>query len=587
MKYSESKNLKTLKTVFKDTQKIYEGKEKTALITYVQKQHNVFESDKKLGDGGVHHYIISPISPESYEKLSPAQKKIMENESIQWCKNSFDRYGFIGSLEYNDQKSDVKYSNGFKNVKEGFHLHLAVNTKYKIRGASDLHSLREGLSHHLSNSIGGDMRAILGVKNKDETESYRRETISKKQKQNAFESLKNSPEFIENNQSIQQLNNELSKVFDELGVQHTLKNDLMTMNKHERHNILSKKVELKGEIDGVRTEIKGHQNEIRFIDKFIKSEQTKITDVEGLFQSEYKELRAFYSKKMLGLGFWVQGEHQWFKKIKSDQLKNKEINTSEFLSQVAQNKSYWEYVKSNERKRHQFILRQRRKDFKARLFEMGEIITNIQRDRLSVVAIATMDKKKLENKLARYDEIGTKYQSHYEVFIKRIDQIQKEVQSLRAKKLTLVQSKIQKQQQKQSLIEKILSFDAGVGGKGFESLAQRMEKKYTVKITKGGTQSDSIDIKNKSIHIKKPKNYGAFAHLLRGVMKITQFSESSILNSLKTNKLFGVVKESVFAQFPQFKATLQQTKTLEDFIVIFDKLKEVHRKREEDYSPSL
>lgn len=587
MKYSESKNLKTLKTVFKDTQKIYEGKEKTALINYVQKQHNIFESDKKLGDGGVHHYIVSPISPESYEKLSPAQKKIMENESIQWCKNSFERYGFIGSLEYNDQKSDVKYSNGFKNIKEGFHLHLAVSDKYKIRGASDLHSLREGLSHHLSNSIGGDMRVILGVKNKEETESHRRETISKKQKQNAIENFKNSPEFLENNQAIQQLNNELSKVFDELGVQHTLKNDLMTMNKHERHNILSKKTELKGEIDGVRIEIKGHQNEIRFIDKFIKSEQTKITDVEGLFQSEYKELRAFYSKKMLGLGFWVQGEHQWFKKIKSDQLKNKEISTSEFLSQVAQNKSYWEYVKNNERKRQQFILRQRRKDFKARLFEMGEIITNIQRDRLSVVAIATMDKKKLENKLARYDEIGAKYQSHYEVFIKRIDQIQNEIQILRAKKLTLAQSKIHKQQQKQSLIEKILRFDAGVGGRGFEALAQGMEKKYTVKITKGGTQPDSIDINNKSIHIKNPKNNGAFAHLLRGVMKITQFSESSILNSLKTTKLFGVVKESVFAQFPQFKATIQQTKTLEDFIVIFDKLKEVHRKREEDYSPSL
>jgi hypothetical protein len=114
-----------------------------------------------------------------------------------------------------------------------------------------------------------------------------------------------------------------------------------------------------------------------------------------------------------------------------------------------------------------------------------------------------------------------------------------------------------------------------------------MEKKYSVKISKGGSESDSIDIKNKSIHIQKPKKESAFAHLLRGIVKITQLSETSIINSLKTNKLFTVVRNSVYSQFPQFKASLEQTQSLEDFIVIFGKLKEVHKKREEDYSPSL
>lgn len=587
MRYSESKNLKLLNSVFKDTQKIYEGKQKTALINYVQKQYNVFESDKKLSDGGVHHYIISPLSPESYEKLTPEQKKIMENESIQWSKNTFEKFGFIGALEYNSDKSDKEYSNGFKNVKQGFHLHLAVSDRYKIGNASHFLSLRENLAHHLSNSINGDMRTILGVKNKEEMEQHRREGISRTQKKNALENLKNSPEFIENDKAIKELNGELSEVFNTLGVKHTLKNDLITMNKHERSNILSKKNELKDEIGSLQKDIKNRRSEMKFIDKLIKGENEKMTDTERLFNNEFIELKRFYSKEMMGFSYWSDGQHGWFKKIAKDRLNNKEISTSEFLSQVAQNASYWNWVKSNEKKRHEMILRQRRADFKKRLFEMSNIIRNIQNNRLSVIAITTRNKTKLEGKLSKYEDIGTHYQSHYEVFNKRLEQIQKEVEALKAKKVSLVQIKTKKQYQKQLLIEKILKFDATVGGKGFEALTKGM-KKYSISVTQGGANPDSIDEKEKNIHIQKPKKDGAFAHLLRGIMKIIpQMSEGSILKRLKIKTLFNIVKKSTYSLYPQFKQSLEQTNSLEDFIVVFDKLKEVHKKREEDYSPSM
>ncbi|MDD5052506.1 MAG: hypothetical protein PHO27_07240 [Sulfuricurvum sp.] len=587
MRYSESKNLKQLNTVFKDTQKIYEGKQKTALITYVQKQHNVFESDKKLGDGGVHHYIISPLSPESYEKLTSDQKRIMEDESIQWSKNTFEKFGFIGALEYNSDKGDKQYTNGFQNVKEGFHLHLAVSEKYKIRGQADLLSLRESLANHLSNSIDGDMRTILGLKNKEEMEQHRRQAISQTQKKNALENLKNSPEFIENDASIKSLNGELSKVFTALGVKHILKNDLITMSKHERHNILSKRTELKEEIGFMQKEIKSRRNEVKLIDGFIKGENEKMSDTQRLFNDEYIALKHFYDKEMMSVSYYIEGQSQWFRKIKSDQLKNKQISTSDFLSQVAQNKSYWRWVKSDEKKRHEAILRQRRADFKKKLFAMGDIIREIQRDRLKVIALSKYDSKKLKSKLAKYEDIGTLYKSHYEVFNKRIEQIQQEVERLKSKKVSLVQEKTQKQHQKHQMIEKILKFDSAVGGKGFEALTQGMEKKYNVKITKGGANPDSIDLKEKTIHIHKPKKEGAFAHLLRGIMKITGMSESSVISSLNIKTLFKRVKESVYSQYPHFQQSLEQTQSLEDFIVVFDKLKEVHKRREEDYSPSM
>jgi hypothetical protein len=587
MKYSESKNLKQLNTVFKDTQKIYEGQQKTALINYVQKQHNVFESDKKLGDGGVHHYIISPLSPESYDRLATEQKRIIENESIQWSKNTFEKFGFIGALEYNSDKGDKQYTNGFQNVKQGFHLHLAVSEKYRIRGQADLLSLRESLANHLSNSIDEDMRTIFGVKNKEEMEQHRRQSISQTQKKNALMALKNSPEYLENDMAMKSLNGELSKVFTALGVKHTLKNDLIAMSKHERHNILSKRTELKEEIGSLKKEIKGRRNEIKFLDSFIKGENEKMSDTQRLFNDEYITLKHFYDKEMMGFSYWAEGQHQWFKKIKSDQLKNKQISTSEFLSQVAQNQSYWKWVKSDEKKRHEAILRQRRADFKKKLFAMGDIIREIQRDRLKVIALSQYDSNKLKSKLAKYEDIGTKYQTHYEVFNKRIEQIQQEVERLKSKKVSLVQEKTQKQHKKQQMVEKILKFDATVGGKGFEALSQGIEQKYDVKITKGGANPDSIDQKAKTIHIHKPKKEGAFTHLIRGIVRICGMTESSIVSSLNVKTLFKRVKESVYSQYPHFQQSLEQTQSLEDFIMVFDKLKEVHKRREEDYSPSM
>lgn len=70
---------------------------------------------------------------------------------------------------------------------------------------------------------------------------------------------------------------------------------------------------------------------------------------------------------------------------------------------------------------------------------------------------------------------------------------------------------------------------------------------------------------------------------------ISSEKENQILLNVDigTKSLFKVVKESVYNQFLQFKATLEQTKSLEDFIVIFGKLKEVYKKREEDYSPPM
>lgn len=590
MKYfSESKNLKQLKTVFKDTQKVYEGKEKTALITYVQKQHNVFESDKKLGDGGVKHFIISAIAPDSYEQLTPAQKKTLEQESINWSKNTFEKFGFIGALEYNQDKSDVKYP-AFENTKKGFHIHMAVSDKYIIRGSGDLLSLRESLANHLSNTIDGDMRTVLGVKSKEEMETFRRESISKKQKQNALENLKNNPDFLENNQAIQELNNDLSKVFNVLGVKHELKNDLISMNKHERYNILNKKTELKNEMGSIKRDIKGRQNEMKFIDQFIKGEKEKITAVEELFQSEYKELQSFYKKQMMGFSYWADGEHGWFKKIKNDQLKNKEITTSEFLAQVAQNKSYWQWTKSDERKRHQFILKQKRADFKKKLFEIGNIIRHYGRDRLFVASIVSMDKNKLDKKLAQYSDIGTKYNNHYEVFLKRIEQIGKEIGIVKAQKLELSKTKQSKLDKKRTMIQKILAFDATVGGKGFEALEKGVQQKYQIEVSHGKQSKTKSSNTDKKIHIEDTKSPSAFDDLIRGVVRITSIRENHILKTLKTSSLLKVVRQSVYSAYPQFKQALQSSKTVEDFIAMFDSLKSMAKSKpkvEESYFPSL
>lgn len=589
-RFKESVNLKQTKTMFKDTQKIYTGSSKAQLISYIKKHGNVFTSKKSIDEVDVKHFIISPISPELYSKLSTAQKDSLERQSREWIEQTFASYGFISGIEYNKDKSDKAYKN-YENVKEGFHIHVAVSSKYKIRGKSDLLSLRESITRHLAENLDEDTRLNLGIKSKQEIELQRRENISNKKKFQAISTLKNSPEYKENNAILQSLNKDLGEVFDAMGIKYKSKNDIAEISKRERYSIISRQDALQHEMKGLKRSIKFRDSEIAYVDKHIIYKEEQLTLAETLFQSELKQLRHHYDDKTMGMQYYTAGEHRLFKKILKSKLSNEEITKEQFLAQVADNKSYWQWVASEERKENQRYLKYKQNEFKKKLDSIADTITEFQRSRSDIQAIKKLDMKELEKRMKQYSHTNDSLTTHYEVFTSRMDIILKEIETLRNKSVSIKKQKLERIHKKKELIQRVLDLDAQVSNKGMQSFINQSSEKYDVKISTGKHKPNSIDPRNNSIHTHSNKSSEQFEHIVKGIARITKIPDLKIIKFIKTKKLFNLVKQSIYKKYPEFQEKLEHINNLEDYITLYEKLKKeyVHKQVEAyaDYSSQL
>ena len=571
-RFKESVNLKQTRTMFKDMQKLYSGKNKAQLLNYIKKQNNTFSSEKSIDKTDVKHFIISPISPELYEKLSTAQKDLLERESREWVEQTFASYGYIGAVEYNKDKSSKN-----SGIKEGFHIHTAVSSKYTIRGRADLLSLRESVTRHFAENLDPETRLKLGIKNKKEMEIQRRINIRKAKEDQAIQTIKSSPEYEENNKVLQSLNKDLGEVFDAIGIKYTSKDDISLINKRQRHFILSKKDALQSEMKDIKRSIKFRNSEINYIDKKINTNTEQLTLAETLFQSELGLLKNFYNDKTLGVQYYANSQHRLFSKVLKTKLSNEEISTEHFLSQISANKSYWKWISSDEKKENQRYMRYKQKEFKKKIDAMATVIRDYQRNRSDVQAIKKVNMEELEKRMKQYSDTNDTLTTHYDVFTNRMDVITKEIETLKNKSITIKKKKLERIHKKKILIQNILDLDNQVSNKGMNTFLNSSSKKYDIKITTGRQKPNSIDPRNNTVHANSKKQSEQFLHIVKGIARITKIPDLEIIKSIKTKKLFNIVKQSIYKKYPSFKEKLEYIDNLEDYIKLYEKLKQEHR----------
>ena len=589
-KFKSSLNLQRTKTIFKDMQKIYSGSSKSQLINYIKKQGNIFQSDKTLDKTDVKHFIISPISPELYEKLSTAQKDSLERESREWVQQTFASYGFITGVEYNKDKSSKDYKQ-YENTKDGFHIHVVVSSRYKIRGKADLLSLRESLTKSLAENLDKETRLKLGIKNKKEMELQRRENISKKKKSQAIATLKKSPDYLQNNKMLQSLNKDLGEVFDAIGIQYTSKDDISEISKRERYSILSKQDSLQKEMKEIKQSIRFRDNEISYVDKHIKTNEEHLTLAETLFQGELRQLKDFYNDKTIGMQYYTAGQHRLFKKALKAKLTNETITKESFLAQVADNKAYWRWIASEERIEDQKYLRYKQKQFKKKFDAIAQTIREFQRNRNDIQAIKKLNMKELEKRMQQYSHTNDSLTTHYEVFTSRMDVITKEIETLKNKSINIKKQKLERIHKKKEMIQKVLDLDSQVSNKGMQAFIDLSTKKHDINITAGKQKQNSIDTRDNSIHAHSSKSSEQFSHIVKGISRITKIPDLQIIKSIKTKKLFNLVKRSIYRKYPHFQEKLKHVNNLEDYIILYESLKKEHTAKEvevyADYSPQL
>jgi len=300
-------------------------------------------------------------------------------------------------------------------------------------------------------------------------------------------------------------------------------------------------------------------------------------------------LKNFYNDKTLGVQYYTAGQHRLFKKILQTKLSNEEISTEHFLSQISANKAYWHWISSDERKENQKYLRYKQNEFKKKIDAMASVIRDYQRSRSDIQAIKKLNMKELEKKMKKYSDTNNTLTTHYEVFTDRMNVITKEIQTLKDKSINIKKKKLERIHKKKALIQNILDLDNQVSKKGMDAFINATSEKHKVKITTGRKKQNSIDTRDSSIHSNSKKQSEQFLHIVKGVARITKIPDLKIIKSIKTKRLFQIVKKSIYKKYPSFKDKLEHINNLEEYIKTYEILKQEYIKKEiesyADYVP--
>jgi len=554
-KFSESKNLKILQSMFKIVQDkvdkkniVYTDKSKTSLIEYIIKEDPEPIENKDISECDLNHLIISPVHPILYDDLDEEEKLLVQEQSKEWVKKEFKKYGFISGIEQNSDKSQVE---GEEKLTEGFHIHIGINKQFgeDIKGSWDLLQIRESMTNHMSNKLPQEIREKLGIKSTIEIKR-----ISKKNKEIAkqkrdIREVKQKPEYKENNKAINQLNKGLTNIFKELDIKNTERNQLTEFNHRERYNIKSKKEGLQEEIEYINKGIISRNKDSKLIDDNIKENETLLSTEEQIFNNELKSLQSFFKNKSESLSHYVNNEHSLFKKILKDSVKKGEIDNAMFMSQVSDNKKYWKNIEEDERISQELELENKRKDFKLKIESIQRTIEGYQSNKDFLDLLNEHDMSKLNAKLSDMDYLNNETMNLFDTFSKRMEVIDKEMKDLQIK------SKIMKIQSKnlsninQNMIEQVIQMNTNEDDNIIlDDIMNDISSNVSLKINCGNYQDgDTINEEEKLIKIntKNRSDIVIYRKTIEMTMKITGKTEEEIIENFNTDKILTNTKVNI------------------------------------------
>lgn len=589
-RFNESKNLKTLQSMFKIVQNsnkknvVYSDRSKASLIEYIKKQDDEYITNKDIEKCDLNHVILSPVHPLLYAELNKEEREILHKESKKFCSKEFKKYGFIAGLELN---SDKTVAEGEEKTTEGYHIHLGIDKRFgeSIRGSLDLLGFREHMSVYLSNQLPEGIREKLGIKSTQEIKllgNLKRKRTKRKQD---IQRLKSSPDFKKNQSKITELNNGLTNIFKDMDVKNKEREELSDFTKHERAKIKGKQDELHSEIEYINKGIQSRNEDSKLIDSHIQENESKLTSMEQIFNSEMKELQNVFKDKSSSLKHYVNKEHSFYKKIMKDKVKSGEIDNTTFMYQVSQNKTYWKNIEEDERKRQEIEVEEKRREFEDNILYIQSTINDFQKDKDLINLIDEDMKKKLQSKLSDLDYLNKDSMDIFDKFAKRMEILSKEMTDLKIKSKEMRAESSKLSGVNKDMIDKVIGIDSE-DNTSLDSIMDDISQNNDIKITDTtANKNDTVNAEEQSMEIStyNKSDNEVFDKVIEFTKEITNLSEEEIIKTIDEEKLVNITKENIQDLFPNVDTeTLSTKNTLKDLLEFYEELKEKENEENND-----
>jgi len=425
-------------TGLKTDQKVYRNRQKTSLINYIKKEGNTFQSRKKIKENeGIKHLIISPISPELYNKLNNEEKEKLQQLIVKQLFKDFTGYGFIGGIEKKN-----------RGELDHFHIHIGISEKYDIK-PQNIDYLKRSITKTLLNS---EFKEKLGLKTSNE---LRQETFKNKYKE-LYE------EKQQTYQHISILFNELLNINNEIKHEKThidyIKFDIGELNtkrKEELRIIHKEKDFLISDIQDTKQILKYKNESLKEINnefkKTFESFKYEKDNVYNTLKNELQGLKNTLNNEYKYFKEFLKFEHNIYVKFLKQQLKNKEIDLPTFLYLAGVNKYYMKQRQQYKKEEIQQKIKDKQEYIQKKLQELQNKLKYklqyLENRKDWIEFFKKFDEKKIQKLYDKLNEINGKYKNTIDRYLNRIDIIYRYLHTRQKRFFELLEMKREKQRE--------------------------------------------------------------------------------------------------------------------------------------------
>lgn len=404
----------TTKSGLKTNQKVYKNKAKTALIAYIKKEGNNFYSKKQIKETeGIKHLIISPISPELYNKLDKKEKEKLKDIIVKNIYKDFARFGFIGGIE-NKNRGELDH----------FHIHLGISEKYDI-SPQNIDYIKRSITKAILQS---ELKEKLGLKTAAE---LKKETWHKKTQALYLDKAKEYLKIKELFGEIKELSKEKNilyeenkKDFNEIKyLSENKRNELSAINKQKNFLVM--------DIKSTASILKTRYNELKNINynfKLLTKEMKNANNIAfNKLNQELKDYKNYLNNDLYFFTQVLKFEHNIYVKYLKQQLKSKKIDLPRFLYLISVNKYYINNRKKAKKEEIKFKIKQKREEIQKQLSNIYHIylqkFLKLKDKKNYIEFIKKFDENKLhtlQNKLNQIKQDKNNLNAYYNMRIKTI-----------------------------------------------------------------------------------------------------------------------------------------------------------------------
>ncbi len=339
--------------------KHYFNQAKFGLINYLKSEAKdgkirLFENGTIEDENRLKHIIVSPCKISQWEQMNENERLDLREAFVSKIQLDFRNQNYLLAIEEKARKNE----NGEDILME--HYHFVVSNKTPTGKEFKINYKKSLMNNYVENYSLKETREKLGIKTFLEM------------KEQKIEKLKNH--YQENLKSVI-IRDEISTLHQLSKVIFKNKNETMNLSRLQKHYILAQRENIFKEMDSLNNSIKDSTEHIKTINESVKN----LSKIKSVLSNQFLNDLTSYQQRLELNDFtlYTKYEHNFFKRLQQQKLKDKVITQEEFITSICRNKNYWKEEEILKRRHIEYEIKNRQLEFQRK-------IKNIETELLSL-----------------------------------------------------------------------------------------------------------------------------------------------------------------------------------------------------------